>query len=262
MLAKIISIAALFFGKSEKWESEKRKEAVPRQFSPSGFPLSAFLFFASFTLALLLSGCTPAGPRALLKGQKYLDHGDIAGAVTQLHRATTLLATNASAWNYYGVALQRAGQPDDAIAAYQNALKLDRDLVEAHFNLGCLALEQNKPDLARVEFTAYTLRRPNEAIAWLKLGSAQLRAGDTASAERSFSTVYHMDANNPDALNGLGLARVQRGKYREAPQIDAGAAGFRARLAESRHRQPAISPRQSSRAGQFPGLSRPLAAPG
>src|ERR1035437_6765184 len=100
-------------------------------------------------LALLLSGCTPAGPRALLKGKKYLDRGDVAAAVAQFKTATTLLATNANAWNYYGVALQRAGQPDEAATAYQTALKLDRDLVEAHFNLGSLALEQNKADVAK-----------------------------------------------------------------------------------------------------------------
>src|SRR5580692_9211900 len=133
-------------------------------------------------LALLLSGCTPAGPRALLKGKKCLDRGDVAGAVTQLKRATTLLATNANAWNYYGVALQRAGQPDEAASAYQTALRLDHDLVEAHFNLGMLWFEQNKPDAAKAEFTTYTLRRPNESAGWLKLGFAQLKTGDYPSA--------------------------------------------------------------------------------
>src|ERR1035438_3851237 len=187
--------------------------------------------FFLLALALLFSGCTPAGPRAMLKGKKYLDRGDATDAVTQFKRATTLLATNASAWNYYGVALQRAGQPDEAAAAYQTALKLDRDLVEAHFNLGCLSLEQNKPDVAKTEFTAYTLRRPNDAAGWLKLGSAQLKAGETGPAERSFSAVYHMDTSNPGALNGLGLARIQRGKPREAAQFFAAALQSRADFA-------------------------------
>ncbi len=179
------------------------------------------LFFLA--LALVLSGCTPAGPRAMLKGKKYLDRGEVVAAVTQFKRATMLLATNANAWNYLGVAEQRAGQPDEAAAAYQTALKLDRDLVEAHFNLGCLWLEQNRPDAAKSEFTAYTLRRPNAAAGWLKLGSAQLRSGETSQAERSFSAVYHMDMNNPEALNGLGFARVQRGKIRDAAQFFAAA---------------------------------------
>ena len=70
------------------------------------------------------------------------------------------------------------GQPADAVLAYQRALTLDRDLVEAHYNLGCLWLEQNKPDEAKSEFTAYTLRRSNAPEGWLKLGAAQLRSDD------------------------------------------------------------------------------------
>ena len=132
----------------------------------------------------------------------------------QLKTATTLLATNAAAWNYYGVALQCAGQPADAARAYQNALKFDRDLVEAHYNLGCLWLEQNKPDAARTEFTAYTLRRGNAPEGWLKLGAAQLKLHDLLAAERSFSTAYSLNTNNAEALNGLGLARVAGGRRR------------------------------------------------
>ena len=171
---------------------------------------------------LVISGCTPAGPRALLKGKKDLDRGDYAGAVAQLRTATELLATNAAAWNYYGVALQRAGQPDDAVNAYHRALELDRDLFEARLNLGTLFLEQNKPgaaDAAKTEFTACTLRRPNDLTGWIKLGSAQLKLGETVPAERSFSVVYHIDTNNAAALNGLGLARIQRNRPREAAQF-------------------------------------------
>ncbi len=168
---------------------------------------------------LVGAGCTPAGPRALLKGKKYLDRGDYTAAVAQLQTATTLLATNAEAWNYYGVALQGAGRPDESANAYLHALNLDRDLLEARLNLGILHLEQNQPDAAKTELTAYTLRRPNDLVGWLKLGSAQLKLGEIVSAERSFSTVYHMDTNNAEALNGFGLASIQRGRPRDAAKF-------------------------------------------
>lgn len=179
--------------------------------------------FVVLVLALLLSGCTPAGPRALLKGKKCLDHGDVSGAVTEFSRATTLLATNANAWNYLAVALHRAGQAEEAANAYQTALRLNHDLAEAHYNLGVLWLEQNRPDLARAELTAYTLRRPNDGNGWLKLGFALLKENDLPMAERSFSTVLSLKTDDAEAYNGLGLARLQAGKFRDAEQFFAAA---------------------------------------
>ncbi len=113
--------------------------------------------------------------------------------------------------------------PADAVLAYQRALTLDRDLVEAHYNLGCLWLEQNKPDVAKTEFTAYVLRRSKAPEGWTKLGVAQLRLRDLASAEKSFSAALSLDTNNAEALNGLGLAQMQRGHPREAVQYFAAA---------------------------------------
>jgi Flp pilus assembly protein TadD len=167
----------------------------------------------------LLCGCTPAGPRALVKGKRCLDRGEMGAAVIQFQRATGLLPANAGAWNYLGVACQRAGRLDEAVNAYATALRLDHNLAEVHFNLGVLWLEQNRPDLAQSELTAYTLRRPNDAKGWLKLGFAQLRAGDLALAERSFATVRALKGDEAEAFNGLGLSRLQAGKFRDAAQF-------------------------------------------
>lgn len=180
--------------------------------------------FFALTLVLLLSGCTPAGPRAMLKGKKYLDRGDVADAISQFRRATTLLATNANAWNYLGVALQHDGQLEEAANAYRNAIRFDHDLLEAHFNLGVLSLAQNKFDTAKAELTTYTLRRPNDPAGWLKLGFAQLGGGgDTMPAERSFSTVLSLKADEAEAYNGLGLASLQAGRSHDAARFFAAA---------------------------------------
>ncbi len=174
-------------------------------------------------LAVFVAGCGPPGPRALLKGKNFLDRGDYSDAVAELKAATSLMSTNAQAWNYLGVADQYAGRPADAALAYQRALTLDRDLVEAHYNLGCLWLEQNRPDVAKTEFTAYVLRRSKEPEGWTKLGVAQLRLRDLAAAEKSFSTALTIDSNDAEAFNGLGLAQMQRGRPREAAQYFAAA---------------------------------------
>jgi tetratricopeptide (TPR) repeat protein len=206
-----------------RWKIEDGiRHAVKKIHSPFSIFHPRFLFFLG--LAIFIAGCTPSGPRALLKGKKLLENGDYAGAAAQFKTATSLLATNAQAWNYLGVACQHAGQTDDAVAAYQRSLALDRDLMEAHYNLGCLWLEQNKPDAAVSEFTAYTLRRSKAPEGWLKLGLAQMQSHDVAAAEKSFSTVLYLNPNNAEALNGFGLARMERDRPREAAQFFAAAA--------------------------------------
>jgi Flp pilus assembly protein TadD len=174
-------------------------------------------------LAISLTGCGPPGPRALLKGKKLLSSGDYSGAVEKLKTATSLMSTNAQAWNDLGVAYQHVGRPADAALAYQRALTLDRDLVEAHYNLGCLWLEQGKPDMAKTEFTAYVLRRSKEPEGWARLGVAELRLHDLTGAEKSFTTTLAIDASNAEALNGLGMVQMQRNRPRDAARYFASA---------------------------------------
>ncbi len=169
--------------------------------------------------ALLLAGCTPAGPRALLEGKRWIEREKYGPAVEHLRTAASLMPTNAHAWNYLGIALHHMGNGAEAEKAYQRALALDHDLTEAHYNLGSLWLEQNKPNLAKLEFTAYTLRRPTSVDGLLKLGSAQLHSREAIVAEKSFSEALRLSPHNPEALNGLGLARIQRGRINEATQF-------------------------------------------
>lgn len=167
-------------------------------------------------VAVLLGGCMPPGPKALIEGKRLLDQGRYAPAIEKLKVATSLLASNALAWNYLGLASHHAGLLPEAERAYQRALYYDRDLTEAHYNLGCLWLEENKPDGARLQLTAFTLRRANSLQGLLKLGTAQLRLRDPNGAERTFEEALQLSPQHVEALNGLGLARAQRGRFSEA----------------------------------------------
>lgn len=177
------------------------------------------------TLSTLLGGCSPPGPRALLRGKKLMEQGHYSEAVEELKAAVSLMGTNAQAWNELGLACHYAGQVTNAILGYQRALALNHDLVEAHYNLGCLYLEQGRLDSARSELTSYTSLRRGSVDGWLKLGTAELRfsrlpaavrAVELASAEQSYSQAFRLAPQNPEALNGLGLIQLQRNRPREA----------------------------------------------
>ena len=160
-------------------------------------------------LMILLAGCTPPGPRALLEGKRLIDQGHYAEAVERLKQATTLMNTNAQAWNTLGLACHLDGQLTNAAQAYERALALNRDLIEAHYNLGCLCMEEGRLDQARSELTTFTSIRRNSADGWTKLGAVELReaeqerrsgrtgaptarALDLAAAEHSFTECSHL----------------------------------------------------------------------
>jgi len=180
-------------------------------------------FFLAFFVPLV--GCAPPGSRALLDGKRLLDRGDCVAAIERFRLAisTPLLKTNAQAWNYLGLACHRAGRPADAEQAYQKALALNHDLVEAHFNLGSLWLEQNKLEPAKGQLTTYTQLRGNSVEGWLALGAAQLRARELVAAEKSFREALRVSPQNSEAFNGLGLIQVQRNRARDAAQFFAAA---------------------------------------
>jgi tetratricopeptide (TPR) repeat protein len=203
---------------------------------------SFILFLAAVTF---FAGCSPPGPRALLQGRKLLEEGHYAEAVEKLRLATQLLGTtNAQAYNYLGVACHQAGNAAEAEKAYQRALTLNPDLAEARFNLGCLWLDENKLEQAKLELTGYTLRRANSYEGWLKLGSAQLRASesgpsfaraaDLAAAERSLNTALGLSPRSAEAMTYCGLVKVRRGRATEGAQL------FRSALVQQPDYRPAL----------------------
>jgi tetratricopeptide (TPR) repeat protein len=167
-------------------------------------------------LLLLLAGCMPPGPRALLEGKRLIETGKYPQAVEKLRTATALLATNAHAWNYLGLACHYAGLPAEAEKAYRNALHLNMDLSAASFNLGCLLLAENKLEPAKAALTTYTLRQGGSIEGLLKLGETQLKAGELNAAEKSLGEALRLDPRQPEALNWLGMVRLKRGRPTEA----------------------------------------------
>src|SRR2546426_407070 len=182
-------------------------------------PVAPFSVLTLTVLGLVLfNGCAEPGPAALLQGERLLREGNYARAIQKLEQAARLLPRDARAWNHLGLAYHGARRSEDAAKAYQQALALDRNLAAAHYNLGCLHLEQNNVAAAQAEFTSYTGLRPNAFDGWIKLGTAQLRAHQLDAAEKNFRQAVKLNPRSAEAWNGLGLLQSQRRRYQEACQ--------------------------------------------
>ena len=57
-------------------------------------------------------------------GGAYLKAGHYASAIDHLSRALELDKNYSAAWKYYGMALDKNGQTDDAIAAYKSGIAI------------------------------------------------------------------------------------------------------------------------------------------
>ncbi len=201
---------------------------------PRRLTILLLLNWGLLAVVLVLVGCSPAGPRALLDGEQLLHEGKIDLAVARLRTATELISTNAQAWNHLGLALHAAGDGIESQRAYQQALKIDRNLAIVRYNLGFLYLEQNRPAEAAAELTTFTTLQAYSAPGWLQLGIAHMRLRRWDDAERALAMAYRIQANDPEIMNDLGVVLLQKRRQRDA------AAWFNAALKARPNHGPAL----------------------
>jgi predicted Zn-dependent protease len=132
----------------------------------------------ALSLAAVVVGCSPPGPRALIEGDRLLQRNRPQEAIRHLQTAVQLLPGYPQAWNHLGLAYHRAGKPQEAATAYQRAIRLDPRLAAAHHNFGRLALEQGNPSAAAAALSEFVRLEPGSFEGWRALGQAQLRTGD------------------------------------------------------------------------------------
>jgi len=189
-------------------------------------------------LATLIVGCSPPGRRELIEGKRLIEQGRPREAVEPLKRAMSLFGTNtpaaARAWNWLGLAYHHAGQANDALQAYQNAIKCDFNLFSARYNLGCLLLEHTNLAGAINEFVTYTSHRPNDPSGWLQLGTAQFRARLYEQAEKSLQRVIDLNAPAADcaeAMNLIGMCMAAKRRPQDALRAFEAALNFQSAYA-------------------------------
>jgi len=83
----------------------------------------------------------------------YLNIGRTDIATRYLQRFINRNPKDADAYNLLGLAHERTGYPDSAIAHYSNAIQIDKNYFEAYFNRGRIHLHYNRIIPAKLDFT-------------------------------------------------------------------------------------------------------------
>ena len=159
---------------------------------------------------LLLVGCKPSGPKALLEGERLIREERPEDAIEPLLAATQLMPQNAQAWNHLGLAYHGSGQFAEALEAYKKAIAIHPNLAAARFNIGCLHFESGRAKAAVNDLATFNVLQTNSYEGWLWLGTAQLRAGQLVDAEKSLARASQINPLAPEAHNTLGVLQIQQ----------------------------------------------------
>jgi tetratricopeptide (TPR) repeat protein len=133
-----------------------------------------------------------------------------------LERAALDLPQNAPALNHLGLAYHATGKTNEARRAYLRALEIDRNRVEATYNLAITHLERGELLEAEKGLRAYLVAHPTDAAVWEVLAQVQFQSGRWDDAERSFATIQPAGAISADGWNTRGLLSLRKRRFKDA----------------------------------------------
>lgn len=126
-----------------------------------------------------------------------------------------------------GKELYRNDQDAEAVLAFQEAVRLDPNLAEAHFRLGMGYESLGKRDEAEGEYKKaveaykkYFEQNENDAEAHYALGQSYANLGQYSEAVRQYKEATKLKDDDPDMFYDLGVA------YTKLAQYDAAASAF------------------------------------
>ena len=135
---------------------------------------------------------------------------------TLFDRALAVSQNNYLAYNNRGLALDRAGRLDEAIADYKQSLAINPRYAEANNNLGQALTQRGRPRDGLELFRAALDANPNLLSAHNNLGNALADDGKPAEALPHYDFVLAREQWNVDALNNSGIALSMMRRYEEA----------------------------------------------
>ena len=198
----------------------------------------------------------------------YIDTKDWQQAVTLLEKATATEATRANLWLNLGVARLGVGRADDAVNAFETAIRHDPSDAGGWASSAAVQMAEHFYETHQYE---NALRQADRALGWrsdlvtarIFQGLARESLGDLQGARESLEEARRLDPTRADTHNNLGSVYYQLGLLSEAtssPRTGAlDSARFPSRTAEptGRQRGRKAAPTIDFGSGRHPGY--PLA---
>lgn len=115
-----------------------------------------------------------------------------------------------------GMQLESDDKIDEAEATYRAALELDDSVASTHYLIGGVLLERDQPEEAIAAFDrALPLQKRSEHV-YNSRGVARFRIGEIEAAERDFTAAMSREPDFTIAQLNRGLLRLREGRNAEA----------------------------------------------
>jgi len=150
------------------------------------------------------------------KGLALKEQGKYDEAIQAYDEAIRLDPNYAEAWYKKGNALIGQGKYDEAIQAYDEAIRLDPNYAKAWYNKGTALYSQGKYDEAIEAYDEAIRLDPKLAEPWDNKGSALAHQGKYDEAIQAYDEAIRLDPNDAKTWNNKGVSLEDQGKYDEA----------------------------------------------
>ena len=161
-------------------------------------------------------GDAPLSARSHRELGTFLGERDqVAAAVRELETSMAILPNPATAYSL-GNVLARARRPDEAIAAYQRALSLKADFVEAMTNLATTYGEKGDDGTAIVWFERVLALRPGFAELHMNYANSLQRLGRLAEAAEHYEQALALAPGDAAARFNYGVCLERLGRPADA----------------------------------------------
>ena len=157
-------------------------------------------------------------PKQLVLG-RWNTHGNALmerGMGRSITVGESMRMTYADAHDILGNAYSEQGQPDDAIACYEEAILLNPRLAMAHNNLGATYSEQGQPDDAIACYEEAIRLNPGLAMAHRNIGDTYSERQQLDSAIKCYMEAIRLNPNIAKVHNNLGAAYEEQRRVNKA----------------------------------------------
>jgi Flp pilus assembly protein TadD len=179
----------------------------------------ALALLATTALATGLGGCNQTGPFSRLSDEPKLAAADSIGAITQWGAAYAKNPQDPKTALGYAAALKAIGSRDRALEVLTAAYRANQDNGEIAAELGRLALDMNRLDIAQQTLKVAEAQGVKDWKTLSAQGTLRAKRGQHAEAQQYFLAALQEQPDSVSVINNLALSYALDGKADKSEEL-------------------------------------------